>query len=425
MLTNYNGELELNLKAFGRFMIKKLWIAFAAALFWGILWFFIWETVTVPMYESSSRMIVKKDIDSSEYFTDEDAIYTNYFIETATSGPVLNSITSELDVSYEALSRNVKVYKTSGANTVNISVRYKEPEMAQKIVEEIQQNTIDYMHKTIGAGELIVIEAPYLSTAPVEGNTKDWAIYGAFISFLITVAVILLMFLFDSSIKDSDDVKNCLEEDVFATISSNKKVDKELHNREVYRTLRTDLEYIENAPRIISVISCDDYDGKSTVAYELACSYAQKGKKVLLLDGDLRAASMKGKISKNKDSRSLLDVLSGKYDFGKIDCHTEIKNLEILSAGKPAENSTELLDSNSFGELLEMAKANYEMVIVDTPSMKHSIDAAVITRQCDGALFVIAAEKTKNQMAKDAKMQIEKIGGRILGCVVTRFSKKS
>lgn len=426
MLTNYNGELELNLKAFGRFLKKKIWIVLAAAVFWGMFWFFLWETVTVPMYESSSRMIVQKNAYSQENSIEENGIYADYFIETATSGPVIGSIISELelDVSYEKLISNINVYKTSGTNTVNISVYHEEAKTAQKLVEEIQKKTIAYMQETIGEGTLAVIEEAYLPAEPLARHNETKALYGAFGAFGITLAIVVLTFLFNTSLKDSDDVKSCLNEEVFAIISEAKRENQILQNKEAYRLLRTNLEYMENAPKAISVISCEDHDGKSTVAYELACTYARNGKKVFLIDGDLRTSSLKQKFAKNKEQQGLKELLSGKYDPCKFCCQTEIKNMDVLLAGKPAADSTELLDSQWFGELLDEVKANYEMVIVDTPSMKQSIDGAVITRQCDGALYVIAAEKTKCSMAKEMKMQIEKIGGRILGCVVTKFPKK-
>ena len=107
-------------------------------------------------------------------------------------------------------------------------------------------------------------------------------------------------------------------------------------------------------------------------------------------------------------------------DSKKINCQTEVKNLEMLLSGNSAKDSTELLDSDCFKEFLNQVKNAYDVIILDTPSMKDSIDAAVAARQCEGTLIVITAEKTKNKEAKDMKLQIEKIGGRILGCAVIK-----
>lgn len=422
MLTNYHGELELNLKAFGRYMTKKLWIVLVATVFWGIVWLMIARAAYVPMYESSSRMFIKGNSETTEESSDTLGIYTNYFIEMATSGPVINGIIKDLklDTDYTGLMECVGIYKTSGVNTINITVRQKNAQDAQKIVCKIQEDAMELLRESFADAELVVIEEPYLSVQPVAQNHDSMVMYGAFGACVITLAVIVFCFLFDGSLKDEEDVKKCLNEEVLAVIPEQKKGKKAIPEKEAYRLLRTNLSYMQDAPKTVCVVSCDEAEKKSNTAYELACAFAENGSRVLLLDGDLRASSLRQRFSRNKVQMGLTEILSGKYDAKKINCQTEVKNLEMLLSGNPAKDSTELLDSDCFKEFLKEVKKVYDVIILDTPSMKDSIDAAVAARQCEGTLIVIAAEKTKNQEAKDIKLQIEKIGGRILGCAVIK-----
>lgn len=199
-----------------------------------------------------------------------------------------------------------------------------------------------------------------------------------------------------------------------------KKDELDYKSKEAYKTLRTNVEFSGDNIRVVAVTSCTPNEGKSSIAYELAMSFAQNGKKTLLIDADLRKSVMIRKHFKGKVRYGLVHYLVGKYKFDDVCCETNVKNLYMAFAGPVPPNPSELLGNQRFKTLLDEAKEQYDMIIVDTPPLGSVIDSAIVAKQCDGVMLVIASGEISYRFAQKVKEQLEKAECRILGCILNK-----
>lgn len=193
-------------------------------------------------------------------------------------------------------------------------------------------------------------------------------------------------------------------------------------SKEAYKSLRTNVDFSGDDIKVVAVTSCTPNEGKSSVAYELANSYAQNGRRVLLIDADLRKSVLIRRHFKGKVRFGLVHYLVGKHPFEDVVCETSTKNLHIAFAGPVPPNPSELLGNKRFKAMIDGVRQCYDMVIIDTPPLGSVIDGAIIAKQCDGVIIVIANGEVSYRFAQKVKDQLDKAGCRILGCVLNKVN---
>lgn len=194
-------------------------------------------------------------------------------------------------------------------------------------------------------------------------------------------------------------------------------------SREAYNSLRTNLQFCGADLKTILFTSCTPNEGKSTVTFDLARSMAESGKRVVLVDADLRKSVMvsRYKLSTTKQRlKGMAHFLSKQADAKEIVNGTNIPNLYIVLTGPLTPNPTELLNGTAFKELLVYLKANFDAVIIDSPPLGNVIDAAVMAPLCDGVVLVISCDNISYRLAADVKKQLEMAECRILGTVLNK-----
>ena len=170
-----------------------------------------------------------------------------------------------------------------------------------------------------------------------------------------------------------------------------KNEELDFRTKEAFKTLRTNIDFSGDEVKVICITSCTPNEGKSSTSFELAKSYAQMGKKVLLVDADLRKSVMRERHKKGKVRLGLANYLVGKAEFDEALCETDVKNLYMLFSGPVPPNPSELLGNKRFVKMIEDARENYDMVIIDTPPLGIVIDNEVFYKCCDCAVIVIAS----------------------------------
>lgn len=187
---------------------------------------------------------------------------------------------------------------------------------------------------------------------------------------------------------------------------------------ESYRTLRTNIQYslFDKEIRTILITSSEPGEGKSTTSGNLALSFAQAGKNVILIDCDLRKPSIHKKF-KISNALGLSDVLIGKMKVEEA-VNKYANRLDILTAGKIPPNPSEMLGSKAMEKLLEEIKDHYDIVILDTSPVLAVTDAQVLSRKADGTIMVVRAEATKKDSVLRAKGLLDMVGAKILGTVI-------
>lgn len=189
---------------------------------------------------------------------------------------------------------------------------------------------------------------------------------------------------------------------------------------ESFRSLRTNLIYSEDA-RVITVTSSLPNEGKSTVSYNLAESFALMGKRVLLIDADMRKGSLKKYFILNHSVAGLSELLSKQTD--KVINKTANDHLDVILAGKMPPNTSELLSGRLFKNVIERLKPEYDYIIIDTAPMGVAMDGAIAGQLSDGVVLVVRNDFVKKKEVLRSKQQLERNGSRILGVVLNRVKK--
>ena len=203
-------------------------------------------------------------------------------------------------------------------------------------------------------------------------------------------------------------------------IEVSRYVAKEFRTAEAMKSLRTNLMFCGDSVRVVGLTSFSASEGKSSIAFQLTASLAQAGRRVLLLDTDLRKSVLQSRMKVRGKIEGLSHYLSGMSHAKDLVYETDIPGMYIMFAGVWVPNASELLGSEKFKDLIPSLKESFDYVIVDTPPLGQVIDCAVMAPVLDGVAIVVDTTHNSYKLEKRIKAQLEKSGGRILGIVLNR-----
>jgi capsular exopolysaccharide synthesis family protein len=188
---------------------------------------------------------------------------------------------------------------------------------------------------------------------------------------------------------------------------------------EQYRTIRTNIQFssIDEEIRAIMVTSSGPGEGKSTTAANLAVTFAQLGKRVLLVDADLRKPTVHHTFAVN-NLFGFTTVLTKQRTLEKTIIETEEHNLYVLTSGPIPPNPAEMLMSKSMEQFIEEAKREFDYILFDTPPLLAVADPQILASKVDGSIMVVFSEKTEIDQAKKGKELLANTQSKLLGVVL-------
>jgi capsular exopolysaccharide synthesis family protein len=189
---------------------------------------------------------------------------------------------------------------------------------------------------------------------------------------------------------------------------------------EAYRSLAANLQYAyaDRQLQTIGITSAAAGEGKSTTAANLAVALAQGGRRVIVVDADLRRPEQHALFGLEAHQEGLANVLLGEYPHLPLQ-DTSAPGVRLLSSGSVSPDPMEALASRRFDHVLALARAQADFVLVDTPPAGALADAAVLAPRLEGMLLVVSAGRTKRDMARRAREQLERVNANLLGVVLT------
>lgn len=195
---------------------------------------------------------------------------------------------------------------------------------------------------------------------------------------------------------------------------------------EQYRTIRTNLQFasVDQELNTIMVTSSGPSEGKSMTIANLATVYAQTGKKVLLIDADLRKPTVHFTFRLD-NLRGLSTILVGETRLEEAIHHSSVDNLDIMSSGPIPPNPSELLGSKMMQSFIENAKKLYDIVLFDTPPILAVTDAQILANYVDGSILVIRSRQAEFEAAIKAKEALQNTTAKILGTILNDREKKA
>lgn len=248
-------------------------------------------------------------------------------------------------------------------------------------------------------GNVRVVDFAQIEPKPSKPKKMNILICSIAASFMIGVLIVFLRRMMRNGVRSSQELEHATDVSVYAKIpeSKNRTLNDKRHKQtlvesspndqacEAFRTLQTALDFsLSEEHNVVMVCGLVPGVGKSFVSKNLAAVYAMNGKRVLLIDADMR----KGVIRSSKHA-GLTEILSGKVSWREAVTDTRLENLFVLGCGKRLMSPSELLRHDRFKNILAEMKAEYDMILVDTPPVSLVTDAELIYPLVDFALMVV------------------------------------
>jgi len=283
--------------------------------------------------------------------------------------------------------------------------------------------------------DLAVAESAHPSSEPIRPrkllNTGVAGLSGC----MIACAMVFLLEYLDDTLENADDLHEILSLPSLGAIPAVRSWQMDGHARvqatdwpvgEAFRVLRTNIQFanVDSTVRTLLVTSSGPGEGKTSVAANLGAVMAQNGRKVLLVDADLRKSCLHRHfgIPNHTGLTSLLLNNAGQRE-GIVEA--DIPNLFVLPSGPPPPNPSELLSSQRMSRLIEEFQTFVDIVVFDSPPVLVCADAMVLASQTDGVVFVVDSRSTHRDAAQRALEMLRNVEARVLGGVLNRVAARS
>lgn len=432
---------EINLKDFFNYLKSYITI-FIVAVVLAVAGVVIYEKAfKKPVYQAQTTVVIAKSDGSlsdgsAASLNDVNAsqkLVTTYG-EIAKSELVLKQVIDNLGLHYSVkeLSKNATIKPVDNTAILSISVKDLNARLSAMIANEIAKvfaSEVTEIYKVENVTQLSIAAMP---ESPSNNTFMRDIILAVIIAVALVTVVAFLRFYFDDTIKDSEDTEKTIGLPVTGRIlKSDAKIVKGTSSElitenspkaivsENVKSLRTNLQFtaVDKELRSILVTSTNASEGKSFVSANLAVSFAQADKRVLLVDCDLRKGRLH-KIFGIPNTNGLSNLLAGDVrNFAKYIKRTKIKNLEIISCGTYPPNPSELLSSKKNSQLVRTLCQFYDIVIFDGAPVGGLADSVILSSLVDETLIVVKEGTTNKSDVVAAKDSLDKVGANIAGLV--------
>ena len=439
---------EINIRDFLNYL-KKYVLVIVVVSFVLIIGVFIYDkSIKKPLYTTYTTIILTKsnETQTGTTITQNDILLNQKLVETYSkiikSKLVLEQVISETGVTYtaEELSENVNVEAYENTEMLKISVTDQDPELAASIANSIAQVFSGEIAKIYQINNISVVDVA-VTPEEVSNNTlKRDLLIALFISIFGTIGVVFVVYYFDDTVKLTDDLEEEIGMPVVAKVfksdigsKNNRKVELLAQKypksvvSESIKTLRTNLQFssVDEDIKTILITSSIPGEGKSFISANLAISFAQTDKKVLIVDCDMRKGRQHRifKLSNSKGlSNLLIDDMTNLKDYIN---KTSVPGVHVITRGTVPPNPSELLNSKKNADLLRVLKAKYDVIIYDGVPCNGLPDSIIMSKLVDKVLIVSSDSMTPKSVLESTKKQLESVNAPIAGDVLNNVNRKN
>jgi capsular exopolysaccharide synthesis family protein len=284
-----------------------------------------------------------------------------------------------------------------------------------------------------------VVEPAVPPTSPVSPNVPLYVLMAAFLGGLIATTIAFTAEYLDDRVKNPEGVHEVTGLPTLGTIALIKRERRQRQASplvtlltprsdaaEAYRTLRTNIEFasVDASLRTLLVTSSSQGEGKTATATNLAVVFAMTGRRVLLVDADLRLPGIHIVFDlPNKHGLTTL-LRSEEVETRDLVHDTEQENLQVMTTGPLPPNPADLLGSLRMHAVLERLKSEHDLIIFDSPGLQSVTDSAVLGSFLDGTILVIDSETSHRRIVRQAREALDRVGANVLGAVLNRLPAK-
>lgn len=399
-----------------------------------------------PEYKSSVTILLVADENKTDKsLTQTDVNLNNGLISTYSSIAKSSSILQKtiqnlnLDIPVSNLEKNVEAKQIDNTQFLKISVKNESPERAKNIANELAEVFTEQIKEIYNLQNISIVDKAETEENPCNINhMKDMIIFG-FAGIVLSIIIVMIIYMFDDTVKDQKDIeKNIKLRTIGILPVDREKTELIVENNpkspivESIKTIRTNILYSTRKNSIL-VTSCKEKEGKSWVINNLAVTFAQTGKRVILVDANLRQENNKNEIFNIEKCEGLSDFIreisedqmENLEKARKYIKETSIPNLHIMQNGTTPPNPAELISSKNMKQLVNLLKNMYDIVLIDGTSSILVADSIALSSMVDSTILVAENRKTKINDLKKIKKLIEDVNGNILGVILNRVDVQS
>ncbi len=466
--------IEIDLKRIWDAVLSKMWLVILVPVICAALTLLGTIYLITPQYQSSAMFYVNNSslsvggdasltIDSGDIVASKNLVDT--YIVILNSRTCLNDVIDYADLKYttDELEAMITASSVNSTEVFEVVITGPDPKEAEKIANAIAYVLPNKISDIVEGTSAKVVDYAIVSNTPSSPNRVNNTLLGFGIGLVSILAIVILAELFDTTIRSEADLTQISAHPVLTAVpdmmtsgkggyyygegKKKSKKKKLLENEstknvvlvgdgisfaaaEAYKLLRTKLEFSfadEKNCRIIGVSSALAGEGKSLSSVNLAYSLSQLGKKVLIIDCDMRRPSLAAKLDIQRVP-GLSNYLAGRIGIEVILQTYGSENedqlpVHVIAAGRVPPNPIELLSSEKMEQLLEKLRECYDYIVLDLPPVGEVSDAIVAAKLVDGILLVACQNYCNRNAFTHAVDQFEFVGARILGVVMNRVSE--
>lgn len=245
----------------------------------------------------------------------------------------------------------------------------------------------------------------------------------------LAVAIAVLREVFDDRLRSIEDIEGKLR---VPALGQTPFVGRELGDEldsvfspisEAYASIRATLDFAlpKSGHWVIQFTSSQPGEGKTTSAIALATKFAGLGRKVLLIDLDLRRPAVAKSLGRDRPALGVVDVLHGRVPLEKAVIDTGTENLSVLLSGKLAHNPVEILSSGLIPEFIAQHRRHFDVIVIDSSPVLGIADAPLLSRFVDAVVFVVEANRVHHGQVRQAVRRLREMNANIIGAMLTKF----
>ncbi|MFZ1738229.1 GumC family protein [Sphingorhabdus sp.] len=287
----------------------------------------------------------------------------------------------------------------------------------------------------VGQNDVAIVDKAQAPGGPISPNIPLNLLMGLMGGVILGLGGAFLIEFVGDSINLPEEVERKLHLSLLGVMPSTDKglrisdeaIDPKSEVAEAAYSLRTALQFTttHGAPRSILLTSSRPAEGKSSVSFALALAFARQGKKVLLVDADMRRPTFYPNLESRDDEAGLSNVLTGQLEGDLPVRKTGIANMWLMTAGPTVPNPADLLSTNAYAEMLARALTKFDIVIADGPPVLGLADALLLGAQNEAVIMIVEASTIRRSQVLNAVNRLRSANLHIVGAVLNRFDRKN
>ena len=428
-------------------IIRKRWRIIVAAMLVVLAGAALATALSPKVYEAQTRLFVSTSGGSDTGALLQGSSFTQQrvlsYADVITTPTVLDPViqTLKLDTTAEKLGTQITATVPLDTVLIEVAVTNTDPRLAAQVADAVGNQftkTVADLESVSGTTsspvKVTVVSAPIVPTTPISPKPTRNLALGVVLGLLLGLGLALLRDLLDTTIKGEKDCAEVTDATVIGSIAFDPdapkhplivQADPHSPRAEAFRTLRTNLQFVDvaNHPRSIVFTSSLPGEGKTTTVANLAITMAASGARVCVIEGDLRRPRLLEYMGMD-GSFGLTNVLIGQADLSDVLQQFTDTGVYVIGAGSVPPNPSELLGSAAMIKTLRELESRFDVVIIDTPPLLPVTDAAVLSTITGGTVVVVGAGRVDRDHLARSLQSLDAVKGRVLGLVLNMLPTK-